>query len=63
MASSSHVKPGERGSITAKVNTEGRLGLVLKTVEVMTNDPSQRRVVLTLKVNVRGPQAGIVPRE
>jgi hypothetical protein len=62
VASSSHLKPGERGSIIAKVDTHGRQGIVVKTVEVVTNDPLHRRVVLTLKVDVRTPETGPVPR-
>lgn len=62
MASSSLLKPGESGSIAAKVFTQGRHGLVIKTVEVVTNDPLHRRVVLTLKVDVRNPETGPVPR-
>lgn len=55
MASSSHLKPGEKGSIRARLDTQNRAGFVVKTVEVVSNDPGRPRVILTLKAAVKGP--------
>lgn len=52
MASSSHLKPGEKGSLTASVDTRNRAGTTVKSVEVFTNDPDRPRVVLTLKADI-----------
>jgi len=52
VASSSHLKPGERGAIIAKVTVPDRLGKIIKMVQVFTNDPKRRRVVLTLKADL-----------
>lgn len=52
MASSSHLKPGDRGTITAKIDIRNRIGTIFKTVEVYTNDPGKPRVVLTLQADI-----------
>ncbi len=44
MASSSHIKPGEKGKINTKVDTEGRGGYLHKPIAVHSNDP-QRPIV------------------
>jgi hypothetical protein len=52
MASSSHLKPGEKGIITVKASTEGKSGLLVETAEVVSNDPKRPKVVLTLQATV-----------
>jgi hypothetical protein len=52
MASSSHVKPNEKGIITVKVNTASRKGLIVENVEVVNNDSLQTQVTLTIRANV-----------
>jgi hypothetical protein len=54
MASSSHLEAGEAGSITAKLFTDKKSGLLKKTVRVKSNDPERPLVQLLLKVVVRG---------
>lgn len=53
MASSSHLKPGEKGGIAARVYTEGRKGIVFKTVQVSSNDPQRPVVVLSLRAKIK----------
>jgi hypothetical protein len=53
MASSSHLKPGERGSVTATVDTRNRAGSIVKAVEVVSNDPAMPKVILRLKADVK----------
>ena len=48
MAGSSHLKPGESGSITVKVDFGFGIGKIVKTVEVFSNDPERPKVILTL---------------
>ena len=52
MVSSSHLKPGEKGRIEVKVDTAGRTGLLVKTVEVTSNDPKKIKIILTLRANI-----------
>ncbi len=52
MASSSRLKAGQTGTILVSVNTSNRRGVILKTVEVLTNDPRKPRVILTLRADV-----------
>jgi len=52
MASSSHLKAGEKGAITARVATQAKQGAVIETVEVLTNDPRRPKVSLTLRATV-----------
>jgi len=49
MASSSHLKPGERGKIVAKIYSNGVIGGINKTVEVFSNDSKRPVVTLFLK--------------
>ncbi len=49
MASSSRLKPGEKGAIIARVATVNKTGLVVETIEVSTNDPKRRKVILTVQ--------------
>lgn len=53
MASSSHQGPGEKGSIVAKMNTQGRRGKVTKLIIVYTNDPQRPEIRLTLTAEVK----------
>ncbi len=52
MASSSRLKPGEKGRITARVSTLLKKGLVTETVEVVSNDPKRLKAILTLQATV-----------
>ncbi len=52
MASSSQIKPNEKGTITVKVNTADRKGLIVENAEVMTNDPRHPLVTLTIRAYV-----------
>ena len=53
MASSSHLKPGEKGKITAKIDMRGRKGTLYKTVQVFSNDPKRPSVVLSLRATIQ----------
>ena len=53
MASSSHLKAGEKGKITAHIDMKGRAGTLLKTVQVYSNDPKRPSVVLSLRATVQ----------
>jgi len=53
MASSGHLKKGEKGRIIARVSTVMKKGPVNETISVVTNDPAHQRVVLTLQATVR----------
>jgi hypothetical protein len=48
MASSSHLKQGEKGAITARVSTAMKSGPIEETIEVVSNDPKRPKVILTL---------------
>jgi len=52
MASSDHIKPGEKGKITAKIDIQGRAGLLSKSVRVFSNDPRKPTVTLSLKATI-----------
>ncbi len=56
MASSGRLKPGEKGKLTAKIDTHNRSGLTTKSVEVFTNDPERPKVVLMLKADIEGQE-------
>jgi hypothetical protein len=45
-------KPGEKGTITAKFNTSGYNGKVIKTITVTSNDPNVAETRLTLSGTV-----------
>jgi hypothetical protein len=55
MASSGRLKPGEKGTITARVATEAKKGVVIETVDVKSNDPKRPKVVLTLQALIMEP--------
>jgi hypothetical protein len=48
MAGSSHLKPGENGSIKVRVDFGYGIGKIVKTVEVFSNDPERPKVTLNL---------------
>lgn len=52
MASSSHIKPGERGSIKVSVNVHNYVGRIKKEIRVNSNDPSRPSVILTIAAEV-----------
>lgn len=53
MASSGRLKPGEKGTITARVATTTKKGIMLETVSVKSNDPKRPKVILTLQALIR----------
>jgi hypothetical protein len=53
MASSSQIKPGEKGSITATVNIQQYNGKVVKEISVYSNDPAKPHAVLLIKADIR----------
>ncbi len=55
MASSSHISPGEKGKITAKIDTSQRRGMLFKTIDVLSNDPKRPKATLTLKADIKEP--------
>lgn len=63
MASSSHLKPGEKGKITAQLDTRNRDGLITKTIEVVSNDPVNPRIILTLRAEVNGKGRPAFPQQ
>jgi hypothetical protein len=52
MAGSSHLKPGDRGTIRASLDTRSRIGEIVRTIQVFTNDPKRPRVILTVKADI-----------
>jgi hypothetical protein len=53
MASSSRLKPGEKGKITATIDIKGRKGLIHKNVDISSNDPQRPQTSLSLKANIQ----------
>lgn len=53
MASSSRLKPGERGMIRLSVDIRGKLGTIYKTVQVHTNDPLTPQVTLAVRMVIK----------
>jgi hypothetical protein len=53
MASSSQIKPGEKGSITVSVNVQHYSGAVAKEISVYSNDPVKPRAMLRLKAEIK----------
>jgi hypothetical protein len=53
MASSDHIKPGEKGKITAKIDIQGRRGTLSKSIRVFSNDPRNPTVTLALKATIK----------
>ena len=56
VAGSSRLKPGESGSIKVRVDFGYRIGTIVKTVVVYSNDPERPKVTLTLVAD-NWPQA------
>jgi len=52
MASSSHLKPKEKGKIITKVDIKGRTGSLSKSIQVFSNDPKRPVVNLSLKAMI-----------
>jgi len=53
MASSSLIKPGERGSIKVTVDLGNASGTLVKSISVYSNDPERPKVILTIKAEIR----------
>ncbi len=53
MASSSRLKPGEKGKIKVSVDIRGRQGKITKTIKVLTNDPQRPEVTLLVRMNIK----------
>lgn len=53
MASSSCLKPGEKGKIIVRIDIKGKMGSISKTVQVFSNDPKRPVVTLTLKAAIK----------
>lgn len=53
MASSSRLKPSEKGNIKATLHTGGIRGPLVKTVVVISNDPKMPRTILTLRASLK----------
>ena len=53
MASSGRLKPGEKGKIRVDVNIRGKFGQIMKTIQVVTNDPERRQTTLSVKMLVK----------
>jgi LEA14-like dessication related protein len=49
MVSSNHIKPGEKGKIKAKIDIKERRGLINKNVQIISNDPERKVIILSLK--------------
>jgi hypothetical protein len=52
MASSSQIKPGEKGKIVAALDARDFKGQVVKEIWVFSNDPKRPKVTLTIKAEV-----------
>lgn len=61
MASSSHLKPAEKGSIIVRVITRGIRGMFAKTATVISNDPQKPNVTLSIKAFIKEPAPKIQP--
>ena len=57
------LKKGESSKITATFNTAGRTGKQYKTVTVISNDPVNSTVSLTLEGTVEAPASGETPQK
>jgi hypothetical protein len=62
MAGSSHIKPTEKGTVTVKLNTSGRKGLIEENVEVISNDPLRPQITLTIKAFVTDTGVPLFPQ-
>jgi hypothetical protein len=57
-ASKTKLKPGETSTIKATFNSAGMVGSESKTVTVVSNDPVNPEITLTLKSTVLAPDSG-----
>ncbi len=55
MASSSRLKPGEKGKIKISVDIRGKLGTIYKTVQVHTNDPATPQATIGVRMVIKDP--------
>jgi len=62
MASSSHVKPNEKGTISVKINTTNRKGMIIENVEVISNDSVRPQVTLTIRAYVNDIDMPFLPK-
>jgi len=62
MASSSRVKPYGKGTISVKVDTANRKGLIVENVEVLSNDPVRPQVTLTIRAYVSDIDMPFLPK-
>jgi hypothetical protein len=53
VASSSHLKPGEKASIRVVFDMRGKKGIFLKKIDVYTNDPITPVTTLSVKISVK----------
>lgn len=53
MASSSRLKPGEKGEIQISVDIRGKLGTIYKTVQVYANDPRTPQTTLAIRMVIK----------
>jgi hypothetical protein len=52
MAGPSHLKPGGKSSITARITPQFKNGIIVEKVEVSSNDPKRSKITLTLQAHV-----------
>lgn len=62
MASSDHLKPGEKGIIKVKVDTRLKSGPVYRTVQVETNSRENPLTILSIIMVVDAPLGPTQPR-
>ncbi len=55
MAGPSHLKPGEKGRIIARIGHLPAQGNVAERIEVLNNDPKRAKVILMLQATVASP--------
>jgi hypothetical protein len=56
------MKPDEKGTITLKVNTAGRKGLIIENVEVASNDSIRPQITLTIRAYVSDADMPFLPK-
>jgi len=53
VASSGHLKPGEKGRISVSVDVRRKSGGLTKTVQVFTNDPKKAITTLSVRMFIK----------
>jgi len=53
VASSSRLKPGEKGTVSVRIDIRGRMGQLTKTVQVFSNDPDKKILTLVIKAHIQ----------